>query len=337
MRFRQLGPSGLRVSLFSLGGWLTFGGSVDDEATKDIMRVAFEHGINTFDTAEVYANGACEVSMGRAIRDLQWNRSSLVLITKIFYGTGGKDPNATGLSRKHIIEGAQQSLQRAGLDYWDIIMAHSPDVTVPMVEVVKAFNHLIATGKCFYWGCSAWSAEQISEAYGIARELHLEPPLADQSQYSMLHREPVEKEYMPLYRKHGLGLTIWSPLAWGLLTGKYNDGIPKGSRFDLNTDSTFDGAIQSLRSSEGMAKVEKVKKLTKIAEGLGCSIAVLALAWAAKNEHVSTVILGASRKEQVVENLKALDYIEKLTPDIMTEIDAVLANKPAPLPTFGRA
>lgn len=153
----------------------------------------------------------------------------------------------------------------------------------------------------------------------------------------MLHREPVEKEYMPLYRKHGLGLTIWSPLAWGLLTGKYNDGIPKGSRFDLNADSTFDGAIQSLRSSEGMAKVEKVRKLTKIAEGLGCSMAVLALAWAAKNEHVSTVILGASRKEQIVENLKALDYIEKLTPDIMTEIDEVLANKPAPLPTFGRA
>ncbi|CEH15679.1 voltage-gated potassium channel beta-2 subunit [Ceraceosorus bombacis] len=336
MRFRRLGPSGLRVSLFSLGGWLTIGGSVQDEATKEIMKAAYERGVNTFDTAEVYANGQCEISMGKAIKELGWQREPLVLITKIFYGTGAKDPNATGLSRKHIIEGANASLKRAGLEYWDIILAHSPDVTVPMVEVVKAFNQLIQQGKCFYWGTSAWSAEQISEAYGIAEKLGLDPPLADQSQYSALHREPVEKDYLPLYQKHGMGLTIWSPLAWGLLTGKYADGIPKGSRFDVNKDS-FGGVIDSLKTAEGQAKLEKVRKLSEIAKELGCSVAVLAIAWAAKNEHVSTVILGASKPEQIIENLTALDYIDKLTPDVLAKIEAVLANKPEALPTFGRA
>jgi aryl-alcohol dehydrogenase-like predicted oxidoreductase len=190
--------------------------------------------------------------------------------------------------------------------------------------------------KCFYWGCSAWSAEQISEAYGIAERLGLDPPLADQSQYSALHREPVEKDYLPLYRKHGLGLTIWSPLAWGLLSGKYNDGIPKGSRFDLNAGGTFSGAIASLQSPEGQAKLERVRRLAAIAEQLGCSTAVLALAWAAKNPHVSTVILGASKVEQVRENLQALHVLDKLTPDVLQQIEAALDNKPAPLPTFGR-
>ncbi|KAE8234305.1 hypothetical protein CF326_g652 [Tilletia indica] len=337
MRFRRLGPSGLRVSLFSLGGWLTLGGSVDDDLTREIMKLAYESGINTFDTAEVYANGASEVAMGKAIKSLGWKRSEVVLMTKIFYGTGSKEPNGTGLSRKHVIEGTDASLERAQLKYWDVVLAHSPDITVPMVEVVKAFNHLIQTGRCFYWATSAWSAEQISEAYGIAERLGLDPPLADQSQYSALHREPVEKDYLPLYAKHGLGLTVWSPLAWGLLTGKYNDGnIPKGSRFDTNQD-TFGSAIQSLQTAEGQAKIEKVRRLTKVADKLGCSVAVLSLAWAAKNERVSTVILGASKKEQLVENLKALDFIDKLTPEVMCEIEEALGNKPEKLPDFGRA
>lgn len=233
MRFRNFGNSGLRMSLLSLGGWLTYGGSVVDDMTKDIMKTAFEAGINTFDTAEVYSAGKCETSMGKAIKELNWRRSDVVLVTKIFFGYGGKDPNARGLSRKHIIEGTNASLQRAGLEYWDVVMAHRPDVSVPMVEIVKAFNHLISTGKCFYWGVSAWSAQQIQEAIGVAERYGLEPPLADQQHYSALYREPVEKEYMPLYKTNKLGIMAWSPLESGLLTGKYNDGVTEGSRFDV--------------------------------------------------------------------------------------------------------
>lgn len=233
MRFRRFGKSGLRMSIFALGGWLTYGGSVLDDATREIMQCAFEHGINTFDTAECYADGACETAMGKAIRSLGWQRSDVVLVTKIYFGTGGKEPNATGLSRKHIIEGTNASLHRAGLVYWDVVMAHCPDQSVPMVEVVKAFNHLIDSGKCFYWGTSAWSAQQIQEAYGVAERLGLEPPLADQHQYSALHRAPVEKDYLPLCKTYGMGVMAWSPLAGGILTGKYNEGIPKGSRFDV--------------------------------------------------------------------------------------------------------
>ncbi|KAK0522193.1 hypothetical protein OC842_006537 [Tilletia horrida] len=336
MRFRRLGPSGLRVSLFSLGGWLTLGGSVNDELTQEMMQIAYEHGISTFDTAECYANGASEIAMGKAVKALGWKRSEVVLITKIFYGTGSEEPNGTGLSRKHIVEGADESLERAQLKYWDVILAHSPDITVPMVEVVKAFNHLIQTGRCFYWGTSAWSVEQISEAYGIAERLGLDPPLTDQSQYSALHREPVEKEYLPLYEKHRFSVACWSPLAWGLLTGKYNSGIPKGSRFDTEK-ATFGAAIDSLQTDEGKAKIEKVRSLTKVADKLGCSVTVLSLAWAAKNPNISTVILGASKKEQLLENLKALDVIDLLTPEVLAEVEGALGNKPAKLPDFGRA
>jgi voltage-dependent potassium channel beta subunit len=323
------------MSVFSLGGWLTYGGTVLDDATREIMQCAFDHGINTFDTAECYANGACEVSMGKAIRDLKWRRSDVVLVTKIFFGYGGLEPNATGLSRKHVIEGTNASLQRAQLDYWDVVMAHCPDVSVPMVEVVKAFNHLIDTGKCFYWGCSAWSAQQIEEAYGVADRLGLEPPLVEQHQYSALQRDVVESDYTPLYAKYGLKIMAWSPLASGVLTGKYNDGIPEGSRFDLNKD-TFGDMSDKLYDEQGKANIERVRRLTAIADELGCSVAVLSLAWAASNENVTTVILGASKKEQLIENLRALSVIDKLTPEVKQRIDKALDNKPTLPPTYGR-
>lgn len=214
-------------------------------------------------------------------------------------------------------------------------MAHRADASTPMVEIVKGFNHLIEQGLCHYWGTSEWTAQQIEEAWGVADKLGLDGPLADQSQYSALHRERVEREYSHLYRNRGMGLTIWSPLAGGVLTGKYNDGIPQGSRFDVLKDN-FSDTLKSLQSDEGKAKLEKVRSLTKVADKLGCSTATLSLAWAAKNENVSTVILGASKKEQVLENLKALDIVEKITPEVNDEIEKILDNKPTPIPHYNR-
>lgn len=244
-------------------------------------------------------------------------------------------PNARGLSRKHLIEGADASLERAGLKYWDVIMAHRYDPSVPMIEIVKAFNHLISTGKCHYWGTSEWSVQQIQEAISIADRLGLDPPYADQAQYNAFKRDRVEKEYAPLYKNNGFGLTIWSPLASGLLTGKYNDGIPKGSRFDVKGEM-FDDTIKSLQSDEGKAKIEKVRKLGKIAESLGCNTTQLALAWAASNKNVSTVILGATKTEQLIDNLGALDVIDKITPELHEKIEEILGNKPDAEPTYGR-
>jgi aryl-alcohol dehydrogenase-like predicted oxidoreductase len=234
-----------------------------------------------------------------------------------------------------LIEGADASLERAGLKYWDVIMAHRFDATVPMIEIVKGFNHLITTGRCHYWGTSEWSVQQIQDAIGIAERLGLDPPFADQAQYNALKRDRVEKEYAPLYKNHQYGLTIWSPLSSGLLTGKYNDGIPQGSRFDLKKDM-FNDTIKGLQSEEGKAKIEKVRGLSKIAESLGCNTTQLSLAWAASNQNVSTVILGATKPEQLLDNLGALDVIDKITPETHSKIEEILQNKPTQDPTYGR-
>ena len=243
--------------------------------------------------------------------------------------------NNKGLSRKHIVEGMNMSLKRLGLDYVDIIYAHRPDRRTPMEETVRAFNHLIDTGKAFYWGTSEWSAAQITEAIGLAEKHNLIPPSAEQPQYNAFHRERFEVEYAPLFRHHGYGTTIWSPLASGLLTGKYNEGVPEGSRFATNK-AFFENTLKELQSEQGQAKIEKVRKLTKIAERLGASTAQLALAWAAANKNVSTVILGATKVEQVVDNVKALEVLDKLTPEVLEEIEGVLDNKPKGVNTFGR-
>jgi len=335
MPFRRLGPSGLRVPVFSLGGWLTLGGTVVGDPVKDIIKAAFDAGINMFDTAETYANGKSEVEMGRVIKELGLRRTDLVITTKIFWGAGRKGPNDQGLSRKHIIEGTKESLERLQLDYVDVIFAHRCDITVPMEEIVRAFNYVIEKGWAFYWATSEWTALQIEEAHHIAEKLNLIPPIAEQCQHHMFHRERPEKEYDPLYRKYGYGTTTWSSLASGLLTGKYNDGIPEDSRFSHHS-AFFKNTLESLQKEEGKEKIRKVKELSKIAEELGATMSALALAWIAVNPNTSTVILGASRPEQVLENLKAIDVMPKLTPEVLERIEKILDNKPEPALTHGR-
>jgi len=336
MVFRNLGPSGLRVPVFSLGGWLTYGGTVKGDPVKEVMQAAFEAGINMFDTAEGYEAGECEKEMGRVIRELGWRRTDLIISTKIFFGVRRQGPNDKGLSRKHLVEGLNESLERLGMDYVDIVFAHRPDVTTPMEETVRAFTHLIDTGKAFYWGTSEWSALQIEEAFAIAEKHHLIAPICEQVQYNAFHRQRFEVEYDHLYKKYSYGTTIWSALASGILTGKYNDGIPQDSRFTTNKEF-FKNTIEQLQKPEGQAKIQKVRELTKLAEKyFKASPAQLALAWAAKHPGASTVILGASKPEQVYDNLKALDILPKLTPEIMAEISAILDNDPTPEPNYGR-
>lgn len=336
MPFRRLGPSGLRVPVFSLGGWLTLGGTVQGDPVKEIIKVAFENGINMFDTAEGYENGKSEEEMGRVIKELGYNRSELVISTKLFWYRLGNNPNSTGLSRKHIIEGTQASLKRLQMDYVDVIFAHRPDRSVPMEEVVRAFNYVIEKGWAFYWATSEWSAREIEEAYHVADKLNLIPPIAEQCQHHMFHRERPEGEYRPLYAKYGIGTTVWSPLASGLLTGKYNGGkIPEGSRF-ANHKDFFKDTLGSFNEEVGKQKFAKIDKLTEIAHELGCEMTHLALAWVAAKPSTSTVILGATKPEQVIDNLKALPIIPKLTPEILDRIDAILGNKPAEENLYGR-
>ncbi|KAI0925651.1 hypothetical protein AcW1_008029 [Taiwanofungus camphoratus] len=337
MPFRRLGPSGLRVPLLSLGGWLTLGGSVRGDPVKEIIKVAFENGINMFDTAEGYAAGQSEIDMGRAIRELGLRRTDLVITTKLFWGTHGS-PNDKGLSRKHIIEGTQECLQRLGMDYVDVIFAHRPDYTVPIEETVRAFNFVIEKGWAFYWATSEWSSQEIEEAHHVANKLGLIGPIAEQVQHHMLHRERPEREYAPIYRNYGMGTTVFSALAGGLLTGKYNNGIPADSRLAVEKEQQFKDRAAHLSTPDGKAMLAKIKALAQLAENeLGCKVSHLALAWVAKNPNTSTIILGASKPEQVLDNLKALEVIPKLTPEVMQKVEAILDNKPDPIPTFGRA
>ncbi|KAK0475400.1 NADP-dependent oxidoreductase domain-containing protein [Armillaria novae-zelandiae] len=338
MPFRRLGSSGIRVPLFSLGGWLTLGGTVKGDPVKDIIKTAFDNGINMIDTAEAYAKGQSEVEMhvlSSLVKELGIRRSDLVITTKLFWGlrTG---PNDGGLSRKHIIEGTQESLARLQMDYVDVIFAHRCDVNVPMEEIVRAFNFVIEKGWAFYWATSEWSAREIEEAHHVASRLNLVAPIAEQCQHNMFHREQAEKQYAPLYKKYGLGTTAFSVLASGILTGKYNDGIPPGTRLSI-PENGLDYMVKALDTPEGKEKIRRVRELTKLAEEeLQTTPATLALAWVARNPNTSTVILGASRPEQVLQNLKALEVLPRLTEDIMNKIEVILDNKPVPLPTYGR-
>ncbi|KAF2118535.1 voltage-gated potassium channel subunit beta-1 channel subunit beta-1 [Lophiotrema nucula] len=328
MIYRRLGPAGLKVSVLSLGGWLTYGGTQKGSIVKDCMQAAWDNGINFFDTAEVYSNGQCEVEMGQAFKELAWPRDEYVLSTKVYFGTGRKEPNTRGLSKKHIVEGLKSSLKRLDHDYVDVVLAHRADPDVPMKEIVEAFTQTIRDlNLAYYWGTSEWSAAQIQEAIDVAEKYNLIAPIVEQPQYNAFHRERFEAEYAPLFEKHQYGTTIWSPLASGILTGKYDNGIPEDSRFATNK-AFFGDAAKQLESEEGKAKIEKVKKLHKIADKLGGTTAALALAWAAKNPNVSTVILGATKPQQVHENCKALQLLEKLTPEVMEEIEGILQNKP---------
>ncbi len=323
MEYRHLGSSGLEISALSLGAWVTYGGQVGLETALECMKAAYEAGVNFFDNAEGYAKGNAEKVMGQVVRKLGWKRSDLVISTKIFWG--GDGPNNSGLSRKHIIQAADASLARLQMEYVDLIFCHRPDIYTPIEETVRAMNYLIDQGKAFYWGTSQWSAAQIMEAYGIARREHLIPPQMEQPEYHMFERERVEKEYAHLYKEIGLGTTIWSPLASGLLTGKYNQGIPPGTRVTL---PDYKWLREEFEKESTREKVEKVKQLVPIAKELGCTMAQLALGWCLKNPTVSTVITGASKPQQVVENMEALQVVSKLTLPVMERIEKILGNKP---------
>ncbi len=323
MNYRYLGKSGLQVSELSFGAWVTFGSQMDQDLAEQCMHAAFEAGVNFFDNAEVYAGGVAEEIMGQILSRSGWNRSDYVVSTKIFWG--GEGPNERGLSRKHIIEGLDASLKRMDLEYVDLVFAHRPDIHTPIEETVRAFNHVINQGKAFYWGTSEWSAQQIMEAYGIARQEHLIPPLMEQPQYNMFHRERVEVEYHRLYSEIGLGTTIWSPLASGLLTGKYNQGIPKDSRANL---AGYEWLKSRFTDEKAQNEINKVIQLAELAKDLGCTTAQMALAWCTLNPHISTVITGASKVSQLEENLKALQVAEQLTPEIVGKIEEILDNKP---------
>jgi voltage-dependent potassium channel beta subunit len=323
MEYRYLGRSGLKVSELSLGAWVTYGGQVGEEVAFECMTTAYDLGVNFFDNAEAYAKGNAEIVMGNVIRKTGWKRSDLVISTKIFWG--GKGPNDTGLSRKHLIEGANSALKRLQMDYVDLIFCHRPDIFTPIEEIVWTMNLLIQQGKAFYWGTSEWPAAMIMDAYGIALREHLIPPTMEQPEYHMFARNKVESEYLHLYKKIGLGTTTWSPLASGLLTGKYNHDIPKDSRANLEE---YGWLKSEILSEESKIKIQKVRKLEPIAKELGCTLAQLALAWCLCNPNVSTVITGASRASQVHENMKSIEVKNQLTADILGRIDEVLQNKP---------
>ena len=325
MKYRYLGRSGLKVSALSFGSWVTFGDQVDEQVAFDCMKEAFDAGVNFFDNAEAYAGGQSETMMGNIIKKAGWNRSDLVLSTKIFWG--GDGPNDTGLSYKHIIEGTNAALKRMQTDYVDLVFCHRPDLHTPIEETVRAMDQVIKSGKAFYWGTSEWSAVQIQKAYQVARQHNLRPPLMDQPQYNMFHRDKVESEFKPLYDDIGLGTTIWSPLASGLLTGKYNDGIPDDSRLSMDQYEWLKESL--LESEEGKQRLKKVGELANVADDLGISMPHLALAWCLKNKDVSTVITGASKPGQVKENMKAIDKVDLLTDDVIDAIEEILDNKPS--------
>jgi voltage-dependent potassium channel beta subunit len=320
MEYRRLGRSGLKVSALSLGAWVTYGGQVGEQIADDCMSAAYEAGVNFFDNAEGYADGNAEIVMGNVIKKKGWRREDLVVSTKIFWG--GQGPNDKGLSHKHVIEGVNNALKRFQMDYVDLVFCHRPDRETPIEETVRAMDQVIKQGKAFYWGTSEWSAAEIAIADGIARQYGLTPPVMEQPQYNMFHRQRFEVEYAPLYSYLGYGTTIWSPLASGLLTGKYNNGIPADSRAALQ-------GYEWLQKGITEEKIAKVKQLQTVADQLGCSLAQLGLAWCLTNPNVSTVITGASRASQVTENMKALDVYKQLNSDVLEQIEQILDNKPS--------
>ena len=323
MEYRYLGRSGLKVSALSFGSWVTFGFQADTDKALKLMAKAYDHGVNFFDNAEEYAGGMSETIMGKVLKKTGWKRSDLVLSSKIFWG--GKGPNDQGLSMKHIVEGTDAALRRMQIEYVDLIFCHRPDKFTPIEETVWAMNQVIRQGKAFYWGTSEWSAAQIKEAWHIANSRNLIPPLMEQPEYNMFRRDRVEKEYMSLYKEIGLGTTIWSPLASGILTGKYAGGIPDDSRLALNEYKWLKNRYET---PEGKAKLKKASALIKISEELGVSLPQMVIAWCLKNPNVSSVILGASKPAQIDHNIKALDVVPMLNAGVIDKIEQILDNKP---------
>jgi voltage-dependent potassium channel beta subunit len=315
MEYRRLGRSGLQVSVLSFGSWVTFGSQLDTNLAKDCLAAAREHGVNFFDNAESYGGGESEKIMGQAIRDLGWSRESYVISTKVFWGLSDTVNMQNTLNRKYLMQAIDGSLERLGLDFVDLLFCHRADPHTPIEETVWAMSDIVSAGKALYWGTSEWTADEIRAAWEIAERHHLHKPIMEQPQYNLLNRTKVEREYARLYDDIGLGLTIWSPLASGLLTGKYLDGSPEGSRANLPGYEWLKAMLTDERNNA------KVRALKGVADELGVSLAELSIAWCVKNPHVSTVITGASRVEQVHENMKALDVVPLLTDDVMARID----------------
>lgn len=324
MEYRRLGRSGLQLSVLSFGSWVSFSKQINDKVAEELMGIAYDNGINFFDNAEVYALGESEKMMGRILKKKKWDRTSYCISSKAFFGWRGKEnkPNQTGNSRKHLIEACNEALTRLQVDYLDLFFCHRPDKNTPIEETVWAMNHLIQQGKVLYWGTSEWSGVEIMEAHRVAQHYKLIGPTMEQSQYNLFERNKVESEFTEIYKNVGLGTTIWSPLATGLLSGKYNNGIPKGSRLALEG---FDW-LKNQWATDG--KIKKVKKLADLAAKLNISTAVLSIAWCIKNPNVSTAILGATKKQQLLENLKALDAVNLLTTEVMEKMDKIMQNKP---------
>ncbi|QNL51442.1 aldo/keto reductase [Olivibacter sp. SDN3] len=324
MEYRRMGRTGLQLSILSFGSWVTFARQVDDGLSDRLMGVAYDAGINFFDNAEVYSRGESEKMMGRVLKAKNWERSSYVVSSKVFFGWKGPDKktNQHGLSRKHITEACHEALQRLQVEYLDLYYCHRPDKNVPIEEVVRTMNTLIQQGKILYWGTSEWSAAEIVEAHAVAAKLNLEPPAVEQPEYNLFHRQKVEVDYLPIFRNLGMGTTIWSPLASGLLTGKYNDGIPEGSRLAL------EGYEWLKDKSYTAKKLTSIRNLGRLANDLDTSLASLSIAWTIANPNVSTAILGATKENQLEENLKALEVLPKLTPGKMAKIDEIMGTRP---------
>jgi voltage-dependent potassium channel beta subunit len=313
MQYRRVGTSGLQLSALSFGAWVTFGRQVGRAQARDMLALAHDRGVNYFDNAETYNNGVAEQVMGDVLADLRFPRDSYCVSSKVFFGAVDDPlPTQRGLSRKHVMEACEQALQRLRVDYLDLYFCHRPDPDTPVVETVAAMDTLIRQGKVLYWGTSEWPAEAIGEAHRVARENHFYAPIVEQPQYNLLHRERVEVEYAPLYEKYGMGTTIWSPLCSGLLSGKYDHGIPADSRL---AQPGYEWLRQSVLG-EGDERLAKVRALQPIADELGTTMAQLAIAWCLLNPHVSTVMLGASKREQLAQNLDALDLLPKLDASI---------------------
>ncbi len=323
MEYRRLGKSGLQVSALSLGSWLTFGKQVDDATAGELMSVAYDHGINFFDNAEIYARGKSEIVMGKILKKNQWQRDSYIISSKAFFGIGGElQPTQKGLNRKHLVEACEAALKRLQLDYLDLYFCHRPDKQTPIEETAWTMHNLIVQGKILYWGTSEWSAQEITEAHMVARQYNLIAPVMEQPQYNMFVRDRVEVEYDQLYKTVGLGTTIWSPLASGVLSGKYNDGFPANTRLGI------EGLDWLKERSLAEGNVPRSKKLSVLCKELKLSMPVLALAWCLKNPNVSTVILGASKVSQLKENFKSIEAQQHLTNDVMEKIEIILENKP---------
>ena len=324
MEYRRLGKSGLQISALSLGSWVTFGNQIGDDVAEQLMIKAYEAGVNFFDNAEAYASGKSELVMGNILKKMNWDRDTWMVSSKVFWGrVPNPRQNQKGLMRKHIVEACHAALKRLQVEYLDLYYCHRPDVNTPIEETVWTMHNLILQGKILYWGTSEWNAQQITEAHYWAAKHHLIAPVVEQPQYNMFHRDFIEKDYLPLYENFGLGTTIWSPLASGLLTGKHTGGAgsTEKTRFEL---------MQWLkdRTMGDTAKIEKVKKLSSLAGELGISLTHLALCWCLKNKNVSSVILGASKVSQLEENLKSWDSLPKMTDEVMIKIEEILQNKP---------